>query len=126
MYCTTTEIHLDILLWVSLKNPKNDSIFVAFFCVYLHRLLFFPAMNKSRHNSCLAKIEDCKNIQEKIFYPLQCTAKLQKRRPALTDPLTKQEIEELRESYRLEQLRKVSEENGYKAMHPLALANSVL
>ena len=83
-------------------------------------------MNKSRHNSCLAKIEGCKNIQEMIFYPLQCTAKLQKRRPALTDPLTKQEIEELRESYRMEQLRKVSEENGYKAMHPLALANSVL
>ena len=108
------------------ESKESDSIFVAFYCIYLHRLLLFPAMNKSRHNSCLAKIEGCKNIQEMIFYPLQCTAKLQKRRPALTDPLTKQEIEELRELYRMEQLRKVSKENGYKAMHPLAMANSVL
>ena len=44
----------------------------------------------------------------------------------VTDPLTKQEIEEIRELYRVEQLRKVSKENGYKAMHTLALANSVL
>ena len=78
-------------------------------------------MNKSRprRNTCPSKIEDYKTNLEKY----QTSGNLQKRRPALTDPLTKQEIEELRESYRVEQLRK---ENGYKAMHPLALANSVL
>ena len=81
-------------------------------------------MNKSRprRNTCPSKIEDYKTNLEKY----QPSGNLQKRRPALTDPLTKQEIEELRESYRVEQLRKVSKENGYKAMHPLALANSVL
>ena len=79
---------------------------------------------ESRRNTCPVKIENYKNNSEEE--DILTTAKLQKRRPALTDPPTKQEIEELRESYRAEQLRKVSKENGYKNMHPLALANSVL
>ena len=81
-------------------------------------------MNKSRprRNTCPSKIENYETNLKKY----QTSGNLQKRRPALTDLLTKQEIEELRESYRVEQLRKVSKENGYKTMYPLALANSVL
>ena len=63
-------------------------------------------MNKSRprRNTCPSKMEDYETNLEKY----QTSENLQKRRPALTDPLTKQEIEELQESYRVEQLRKVS------------------
>ena len=75
-------------------------------------------MNKSRprRNTCPSKIEDYKTNLEKY----QTSGNVQKRRPALTDSLTKQEIEQLRETYRVEQLRKVSKENGYKAMHSYA------
>ena len=53
-------------------------------------------MNKSRprRNTCPSKIEDYKTNLEKY----QTSGNLQKRRLALTDPLTKQEIEQLGES----------------------------
>merc|ERR1712154_359606 len=76
---------------------------------------------KSRNNSCPANLE----TSNEHFQNMQSDGRysLSNRRLALTTPLTKREINRLNELHTLEKLRKVSKENGYKAMHPLALAN---